>query len=107
MTGPPSAICFLNSGITLPLLPKTFPNLTATYSVFEYLLNVCIIISQIRFDAPIILVGLTALSVEIKTNLCTPYLSAARAVLYVPNTLFLMASFGLSSIRGTCLCAAA
>ena len=33
VTGPPAAICFLNSGITLPLLPSTFPKRTATNSV--------------------------------------------------------------------------
>ena len=33
VTGPPSFICFLNNGTTEPLLPKTFPNLTAAYSV--------------------------------------------------------------------------
>ena len=53
------------------------------------------------------LVGFTALSVEISTNFFTPYLAAAVAVLYVPSTLFLMASLGLSSMRGTCLWAAA
>ena len=34
-----TAICFSNKGITLPLLPKTLPKRTATYSVFEFLLN--------------------------------------------------------------------
>ena len=29
----PSSICFLNRGITLPLLPSTFPKRTATNSV--------------------------------------------------------------------------
>ena len=53
------------------------------------------------------LVGFTALSVEMNTNLRTLTLAAAFAVLYVPITLFLIASFGLSSINGTCLCAAA
>ena len=46
-------------------------------------------------------------AVKISTKRLVPYLSAAFAVLYVPNTLFLMASFGLSSMRGTCLWAAA
>ena len=65
------------------------------------------IISQIRFEAPMMFVGFTALSVEIMTKRSVPYIAAAMAVLKVPNTLFLMASHGLSSIRGTCLCAAA
>ena len=75
VTGPPSAICFLNNGITDPLLPNTFPNL--------------------------------ALSVDINTNLSTPNSSAQFATLYVPNILFFIASNGLFSINGTCLCAAA
>ena len=29
VSGPPSAICFLKSGITLPRLPSTLPNRTA------------------------------------------------------------------------------
>ena len=53
------------------------------------------------------LVGFTALSVEISTKRFTPWAAADWAMLYVPNTLFLMASLGLSSIRGTCLWAAA
>ena len=35
VTGPPCSICFLKSGITDPLLPNTFPNRTATKSVFD------------------------------------------------------------------------
>ena len=35
------------------------------------------------------------------------YLSAQFATLYVPKTLFFIASNGLDSIKGTCLCAAA
>ncbi len=54
-----------------------------------------------------IFVGFTALSVEIMTKVCTPFMAAARAVLNVPKTLFLIASQGESSISGTCLCAAA
>ena len=53
------------------------------------------------------LVGFTALSVEIITNSCTPYSSASSANCRVPSTLFLIASPGLYSIIGTCLCAAA
>ena len=54
-----------------------------------------------------IFVGLTALSVEISTNFFAWYRSAAIATCSVPNTLFLMASLGLFSIKGTCLWAAA
>ena len=51
--------------------------------------------------------GLTALSVERITILGTLNSSAISATLYVPKTLFLTASHGLSSISGTCLWAAA
>ena len=107
VTGPPCSICLLNNGITEPLLPNTFPKRTATKSVPDRPFIIWITISHIRLDAPIILVGFTALSVEISTNRFAPYWFAAFAVLYVPNTLFLMASQGLSSISGTCLWAAA
>ena len=52
-------------------------------------------------------VGLTALSVLIIINLETLFLIQALITLFVPNTLFLIASIGLVSINGTCLCAAA
>ena len=51
----------------------------------------------------LILVGFTALSVDINTNLSTLYLAEIFAVFNVPNTLFFIASQGLSSISGTCL----
>ena len=63
--------------------------------------------SQIRLEAPMILVGRTALSVEISTIFSALKRSAAFATRYVPSTLFLIASLGLSSISGTCLWAAA
>ena len=107
VTGPPLSICFLNSGITDPLLPNTLPNLTATYSVLLTLFLACTIISQTLLLAPIMFVGFTALSVEINTNFSTPYSSAQFTTLYVPNTLLCIASNGLFSISGTCLCAAA
>ena len=107
VTGPPSSICFLNSGITLPLLPSTFPKRTATKSVSVCLFIICITISHRRLDAPMILVGLTALSVDISTNFFTLYSAAILESFNVPSTLFFIASFGLSSISGTCLCAAA
>ncbi len=107
VTGPPWDICLLNNGITLPLLPRTFPNLTATNSVLLCLSKDWIIISANLLVAPITFVGLTALSVDINTNLFTPNSSAHCATLSVPNTLFLIASTGFVSIKGTCLCAAA
>ena len=54
-----------------------------------------------------ILVGFTALSVEIMTNRFTFHLSAAWTTFQVPRILFFTASLGLSSIKGTCLWAAA
>jgi FlaA1/EpsC-like NDP-sugar epimerase len=43
----------------------------------------------------------------IQTNRFVLYLIAASATVNVPKTLFLIASLGTSSIKGTCLCAAA
>ena len=67
----------------------------------------CTTISHRRLLAPMTEVGLTALSVEIRMNFLTPWASAARTVFSVPNTLLRMASWGLVSIKGTCLWAAA
>ena len=55
------------------------------------------------FVAPITFVGFTALSVDIRIKRFAPYLSATLAVFKVPKTLFFTASFGESSISGTCL----
>ena len=107
VTGPLKLICFLNRGIALPLLPRTFPNLTMTNLTSPSRAIFPMKSSATRFEAPITLVGFTALSVEINTNLSAPYLTAARATFFVPRTLFLIASSGWASIRGTCLCAAA
>ena len=108
VTGPPLAICRLNRGITLPLLPSTLPN---RVQLKEVLLcaaaRLRTIISQRRLVAPITLVGFTALSVEIMMNFSTPYFSETRTMFQVPNTLFFTASEQLCSIRGTCLWAAA
>src|SRR5437588_12992067 len=64
-------------------------------------------ISATRFEAPIIELGFTALSVEIITNSPTPEDAAASARVFVPKTLFFIASPGFHSITGTCLWAAA
>ncbi len=73
VTGPPYSICFLNIGITEPLDPKTLPNrvimkLVRLPGVNDLDLT---IISHILFEAPITLVGFTALSDEIITNVLT------------------------------------
>ncbi|MND95912.1 hypothetical protein D3C80_881800 [compost metagenome] len=71
--GPPVAICFLNSGTTEPEEPNTLPKRTILICVFGFVeakpwqYN-----SAMRFDAPMTLVGRTALSVEIKTKVSTP-----------------------------------
>jgi len=49
------------------------------------------------------LVGFTALSVEIRTNVPTPLRAAQRAVRRVPTTLFHTPSSTLASSIGTCL----
>ena len=53
------------------------------------------------------LVGLTALSVEIRTIAVTSLARAASATLRVPSVLVRTPSAGLLSISGTCLKAAA
>ena len=63
-------------------------------------------ISEKRFVAPIILVGRTALSVEIKTKFLTLLAIAASIHASVPNTLTLSPATGLCSTKGTCLYAA-
>ena len=67
-TGPPASICFLNSGTTLPRLPSTLPKRTMTKALPVALAAARTSRSATRFEAPIMLVGLTALSVEIRTN---------------------------------------
>ena len=73
-------ICFLNLGITDPEESKTFPNLTiekfVISSLFLLLKSACKQISPNLFVAPIKFVGLTALSVEMKTNLETLFAKA-------------------------------
>src|SRR5450830_534920 len=94
VTGPPLAICSLNLGITLPLLPNTLPKRTIT-NLVPALLSSCKdlfckpwhTISASRLLAPITLVGLTALSVEISTNFAMPTSLQACASVCVPITL--------------------
>ena len=107
VTGPPFAICLLNSGITEPAEPRTFPNRVALYLTFPCVLALCTSISHIRFVAPITFVGLTALSVDTIMKRSVPYSSQQSITFFVPKTLFCTASTQLCSISGTCLCAAA
>ena len=64
-------------------------------------------ISARRFDAPITLVGFTALSVEISTMAQAPTARAASATWRVPAALVSRPSSGLASTIGTCFSAAA
>ncbi len=66
VTGPPLRICSRNSGTTLPLLPRTFPKRTVANVVSLRAACARTTSSATRFDAPIMLIGLTALSVEIR-----------------------------------------
>ena len=68
VTGPPSAICRANSGTTLPAEPRTLPNRTIVKRVSVKESNATHTASAARLLAPIMLLGLTALSVDIKTN---------------------------------------
>ncbi len=90
--------------MTLPDEPSTLPKRTEMKRVP---LGRCIAwqtISASRLLAPMTLVGFTALSVEIITNLSTPLACAAAATIWVPSTLLRTASQALVvSISGTCL----
>ena len=79
--GPPERICCSNLGTTLPWEPNTLPKRTAVNSVVDWALRASMTISASRLVAPITLVGLTALSVDICTNRLTPYSAAAFASL--------------------------
>ena len=74
--------------------------------LFCVLDKACKIISARRLLAPIKFVGLTALSVLIKTNFFTLALIAAFAKVKVPKTLFSIPSNLFSSTILTCLYAA-
>src|SRR5690554_5998760 len=118
-TGPPDAIWRENMWMTLPLDPMPLPNRTATNRVawsgdrsrWQPMagclpLRLCTYISARRLVAPMMLVGLTALSVLTMTKAAAAMSRAASATDLVPKRLFLMASPGLRSIMGTCLWAA-
>ena len=98
----PWAICFRKVGMTLPEEPSTFPNLTAIKRVWleGSWLSACTNISAALLEAPITLVGLMALSVEIKTKRSTLCRMDSFATTLVPHELFLIASEGWDSMRG-------
>jgi len=93
----------MNSGITLPLLPRTLPNLTVVYVVVLSCESDWTNNSAALLVAPITLVGLTALSVDIMTKFSTAKRLAFSANILVPKMLLVTASIGLYSIIGTCL----
>ena len=93
--------------MTEPSLPSTLPKRTATNRVALCCERLWRIISQTRFETPMMLAGFTALSLEMSTNLPTPLRSASCTRLRVPTMLLSTASRGFASSTGTCLCAAA
>ena len=91
--GPPFSICFLKSGITEPLDPSTFPKRVMVNFVFDVaLLKQVMYISAMRLEAPITLVGFTALSVDTITKRPIPYFTERSEMILVPKTFILMAS---------------
>lgn len=65
--------------------------------------NACTTISATRFDAPMMLVGRTALSVEMMTKRLTLLSLAASATAFVPKTLLSMPAAAFSCTMRTCL----
>ena len=103
VTGPPFSICRRKSGMTLPLLSSTFPKRVMTHFMRPPSPMLRTASSAMRFDAPMTLVGLTALSVLTSTKVWAPDSCAHCRVFFVPTTLVRHASSGWSSITGTCL----
>ena len=104
--GPPAAICSMNSGMTLPDEPMTLPKRTICAFMLDSAATSRSRISAARLLAPITLVGLMALSVEMKTNRSTPRPMQSSATMRVASALLRRYSAGFSSPSGTCLCAA-
>ena len=80
VTGPPCSICSRNRGMTEPFEPRTLPKRVVTNFVLPFISprsianpSDCTYISASRFVQPIILVGLTALSVETITIFSRPH----------------------------------
>ena len=99
VTGPPRAICALNTGTTEPTEPSTLPKRTAISRVrVAGRIAACsasrawATISAKRLVTPSCETGSIALSVEIITRARAPAATAASATLIEPNTLVLMPS---------------
>ena len=105
VTGPPGSICRLKSGTTEPDEPSTLPKRTIENTVRAPLRIAAAwkISSAARFEAPITLVGRTALSVEMRMQVSAPVSSAARATASVPKTLLRRPCCMFASTIGTCL----
>ncbi|GJE57965.1 hypothetical protein MPOCJGCO_0041 [Methylobacterium trifolii] len=98
VTGPPRAICALNTGTTEPTEPSTLPKRTAMSRVGWPGSAACsasrawATISAKRLVTPSCETGSIALSVEIMTRARAPAAIVARATLIEPKTLVLMPS---------------
>ena len=69
VTGPPRSICGMKVGTTEPRLPMTLPKRTAANLAARCPApNARTSSSAMRLVAPMMLVGRTALSVEMRTN---------------------------------------
>ena len=104
VTGPPRLIWSWNSGTTEPDEPSTLPKRTMVNTVSGCrVARSCTTSSARRLDAPITLVGRTALSEETRIKRSTPASAASRASVWVPKTLLASPGSGLASTSGTCL----
>jgi hypothetical protein len=102
--GLPERIWRRNKGTTDPDDPSTLPNRTIEKTVSGLRSAAAWKISSaMRLEAPIRLVGRTALSVEISTQVSTPASRAASATAWVPSALFTRPTRTLASTIGTCL----
>ena len=86
VTGPPAAICCSKTGTTEPDEPNTLPKRTMQKRVCcpGSAASACNTNSAMRLLAPMVLVGRTALSVEISTKVSTRASMAAWAQNIVP-----------------------
>src|SRR5919198_3596610 len=104
VTGPPAAIWRRKMGTTDPDDPRTLPKRTLAYCVWgNWLLAASTPHSASALDAPMTVFGVTALSVETRTNRLTPGGPATWATTRVASALLRTASTGFHSMSATCL----
>ncbi len=87
VTGPPAAICRLNSGITEPRESRTLPNrVDANMGPSERRMALLADMSRsaMSLEVPITLVGLTALSDEVNNTRLTLFMLAASITFWLP-----------------------